>query len=158
MQTLRYSQHIDAPREKVWHAMLDEATYREWTAPFSPDPSSQGYFEGSWEQGSEIRFLGKDQEGKVSGMLGTITESRPNEHVTITYRGQVINGVEDTESEEAKSMVGSTESYTLADEDGGTRVDVELAGGWDMPEDMMAMFQAAWPKALGKLKEIAERA
>lgn len=36
MQTLHLSTRIGAARETVWHTMLDDPTYREWTAAFNP--------------------------------------------------------------------------------------------------------------------------
>ena len=36
MQKLHYSIVIDAPKEKVWHAMLDDKQYREWTTGIQP--------------------------------------------------------------------------------------------------------------------------
>ena len=52
-EKLKYSIAINAPKEKVWHTMLDDKTYRERTAEFNPG----SYYEGDWKQGSEIRFL-----------------------------------------------------------------------------------------------------
>jgi hypothetical protein len=34
MQKIHSSILINAPREKVWHAMLDDKPYREWTKAF----------------------------------------------------------------------------------------------------------------------------
>lgn len=36
MRKLNFSIVIDAPKEKVWHAMLDDRPYREWTGAFNP--------------------------------------------------------------------------------------------------------------------------
>jgi uncharacterized protein YndB with AHSA1/START domain len=46
MQKLHFSIVINTPKEKVWHAMLDEASYREWTRSFGND----GYYKGSCEK------------------------------------------------------------------------------------------------------------
>ena len=46
MQTQHFSIMIDAPKEKVWHSMLDDETYRDWTAAFSEG----SYYEGAWEE------------------------------------------------------------------------------------------------------------
>lgn len=52
-EKLKYSITINAPKEKVWHTMLDDKTYREWTTEFNPG----SYYEGDRKEGSEIRFL-----------------------------------------------------------------------------------------------------
>ena len=53
METLQFSILIYADRQKVWLTMLDDKTYREWPKAFD----AGSYFEGRWEQGSEMRFL-----------------------------------------------------------------------------------------------------
>lgn len=35
MKKLHFSTTINAPKEKVWHTMLDDSTYREWIKAFS---------------------------------------------------------------------------------------------------------------------------
>src|SRR5687768_1697097 len=99
MQKLQYSIEINAPREKVWHSMLDDPTYREWTDVFSKG----SYYKGSWEKGSKIMFLGPDPDSKTEGgLVSEIAENRPYEFVSIKHVGIVANGVEDTSSDEAK--------------------------------------------------------
>lgn len=151
---MHFTQHINAPKEKVWHALLDDASYRIWTEGFNPAGSS--YYEGDWSVGSEIRFIGPDGEGNLGGMLGVIAEHRPNEYVQIRYTGMIMNGVDDTTSDIAKSYIGGTESYRVTEKDGGTEIEVDLAGATNLPEDMQTYFKDAWPKALLKLKELAE--
>ena len=146
MQKLHHSIVINASKEKVWHTMLDDATYREWTVPFSPG----SHYVGSWEEGSEIRFY--DASGK-SGMFSRIKENRKPEFVSIEHLGMIINGEVDTTSEEVKKWTPSFENYTLTEVDGGTEVSVDV----DMNEEYADQCDALWPKALGLLKEIAVR-
>src|SRR5262245_9363061 len=74
MQKLHFSVVVNAPKEKVWHAMLDDESYREWTKAFNEG----GYYQGSWEKGSKILFLGPDPEtGKEGGMVSRIADNRP---------------------------------------------------------------------------------
>jgi uncharacterized protein YndB with AHSA1/START domain len=148
METQHYSMEIDAPVERVWETMLDDATYRQWTSVFSPG----SYFEGSWMTGSEIRFLGSAEEGEPGGMVGVIRENRPHEFVSIEYRGQIIDGVEDTESDDARSFIGTHENYSFAEADGVTTVSVDI----DVDEKWADDFAEEWPRALAKVKELAE--
>lgn len=152
MEPRRYSITIDAPREKVWKTMLEDATYRQWTSAFNEGGS---YFEGSWEQGSEIRFIGPDPAtGELGGMYSRIHESRPHEFVSIEHLGIIVNGVVDTTSDEAKKWAPAFENYTFRDVGGATEVLVEL----DMNDEFAAFFDETWPVALGKLKALAEAA
>lgn len=148
MQKLNFKVQINAPKEKVWDTMLNEPTYREWTAAFMPG----GYFEGNWDQGSKIRFVAPDENGKLGGMLSEIAENRPYEFISIRHRGIVNEGVEDTTSDEAKEWDGALENYTLKDSDGGTELTVDT----DVVDSFVDDLEPVWPKALQKLKELAE--
>jgi hypothetical protein len=146
----RYAITITAPKDHVWKTMLDDATFREWASAFNPGT----YFEGSWEQGSEIRFLGPDPEtGKLAGMCSRVHESRPYEFVSIEHVGFIEDGKVDTTSDLVKQWAPAYENYTFQDKDGGTEVLVDL----DVLEDFLPFYEDAWPKALRNLKALAER-
>jgi uncharacterized protein YndB with AHSA1/START domain len=148
MERLRFSVEIDAPRGKVWDTMLGDATYRIWTAEFMPG----SYYVGDWEQGSKILFLAPGERGET-GIVSRIRVNRPYEHISIEHLGMVEDGREDTSSEAATAWAGALENYTFRDVDGKTEVQVEM----DSDEDMKAMFEETWPKALQRLKELAEQ-
>jgi hypothetical protein len=148
MEKLRYSVKINAPARDVWTTMLDNASYREWTSVFH----SGSYYEGGWDKGGEIRFLGPDDDGKPGGMIATVEENRPHEFLSLRYTGQVIDGADDTTSDAAKSFIGAHENYAFREADGATTVEVEL----DSEDEFVAEFNAAWPLALERLKEITE--
>jgi hypothetical protein len=150
MQKQHYSIHIDAPVEKAWDTMLNEPTYREWTKAFSPG----SYYKGSWDRGSKILFLGPDPEsGQEMGMVSRIKENRPHEFISIEHLGVVHNGVEDTESEEAKKWTPAYENYTFRSANGGTEISIDV----DTADEYAADFEKMWPQALQSLKELAER-
>ena len=142
MKTLNFSIQINAPKEKVWSVLLDEKTYRIWTSVF--DPSS--YFEGDWNEGSKIYFLGKDG----SGMSSKIFKHVPNAFISIQHLGVIANGVENFESE----WSGALENYSVNEHNGGTALKIEI----DVTEEHADYFQTAWPQALSKVKELAEQA
>lgn len=150
MQKLHFSILINASKEKVWHAMLDDASHREWTTAFNEG----SYYKGSWEKGSKILFLGPDPKtGEEGGMVSRIAENRPYEFISIEHRGLVRGGVEDTTSEEARKWAPAYENYTFKEVDGGTEVTVDM----DSEESMTEEFSTMWPAALQKLKEVAEQ-
>src|SRR5690606_25403353 len=88
MRRLKYSITIDAPRTKVWEAMLGKSTYNEWTSAFHPTSR----YEGDWNEGSEILFLATMDDGSVGGMVSRVHESRPYEKVDLEHLGVVKDG------------------------------------------------------------------
>lgn len=150
MQKLHYySIDINAPVKKVWDTMLNDQTYRQWTAAFNEG----SFFKGNWEKDSKMLFLGPDPEtGKEGGMVSRIAENRPYEYVSIEHIGVVNDGVEDTTSDFAKKWAPAYENYTFTEENGVTTVDIEM----ESLEENAEMFNDMWPKGLAKLKEIVE--
>lgn len=147
MKPMHFSITIRATREKVWNTMLQPETYRIWTAEFGEG----SYYEGSWEQGAKIRFLGADGSG---GMTSVIAENQPYRYLSIKHLGIVKNGTDDTESPEAKAWLLAYENYTLAERDGSTELKVDMSGF--AAEDEQDMMADAWPKALARLKSLCE--
>jgi hypothetical protein len=148
METLHFSIKINAPKKTVWNTMLGEESYREWTSVFMPG----SFYKGSWDEGSKILFLAPDETGKTSGMVSRIKESRKYEHVSIEHLGFIEGGIEDRSSEAVKSWAGALENYTFKESNGQTDVLVDM----DTSEEYKDMFLETWPKALQKLKELAE--
>lgn len=145
MKTLGFEIDIHASREKVWHAMLEQDTYRIWTSEFT----AGSYYEGSWEQGSRIRFLSPDG----GGMVAVVDENRPFEHISIRHLGEIRKGVDDTESDLVKSWAGiAFERYTLREADGITHLEVTC----DVTPEYEAMMNDMWPRALQRLKTLVE--
>ena len=85
-------------------------------------------------------------------MIARVEDNRPNELMSLRYVGQIVNGEEDTTSEEVKAFMGAYEKYAFSAAGGVTTVDVEL----DSEDEFVAMFDEAWPLALEKLKDIVE--
>lgn len=151
MQKFHASIFINAPIEKVWHTMLDDESYREWASAFQEG----SYYQGSWEEGSSIRFIGPDPEtGALGGMVSRVVENRPHEFISVEHVAVLDDDIEDSASEEAKKWVPANENYTFVEKDGGTEVSVDI----DLHEDHIAMFEKMWDDALERLKTLAEEA
>src|SRR4051812_46720391 len=122
MEKLHFETLINAPREKVWSVLLDNATYREWTSAFMEG----SYAVTDWQKGSKALFLGGSG---LDGMVSRIEENIPNEFISIEHLGEVKDGVEDTTSEKVKQWAGSHENYTLKESDGKTQllIDCDVA-------------------------------
>jgi uncharacterized protein YndB with AHSA1/START domain len=147
MQKLHFSIVIKAPKEKVWDTMLNDGTYRQWTVPFGPG----SHYVGDWSEGSKILFLAPGEKGE-GGMVSRIAESKKPDRLSIEHLGVVQDGKEDISSDAVKGWAGAHENYTFIDKDGGT----ELLIDTDTDEELKAMFEDMWPKALQILKELAE--
>ncbi len=139
---------IDADVEKVYRTMLDRQTYSEWTAPFNP----ASRYEGSWEKGSRIRFIGEDQEGNQGGMVSRIRENIPNRFVSIEHLGVLQGDKEVTSGPEVEKWAGGLENYTFEERDSKTLVLVDV----DVTDEYAGYFDETWPIALNKLKELCE--
>ena len=144
MKKLHFSIVIRATRDQVWHGLLDDRTYRIWTAPFCEG----SHFQGSWAQGQRIRFLTPTGDG----MFSMIAQNRPGEFLSIQHLGSIVNGVEDTESEQARMWVSGFENYTLATVAGGTELRIDL----DTPPEYEQFMRDTWPKALEALRGVCE--
>ncbi len=82
MNQLQFKITIHAPVEKVYTTMLglnNKATYEQWTALFNPTSS----YEGNWNKGEKILFVGVDDKGEKGGMVSSIKEHIPTQYVTI---------------------------------------------------------------------------
>jgi hypothetical protein len=145
-KTLHFATLIDAPRRVVWDTMLGSETYRKWTSAFTEG----SYFEGSWDAGRRIHFLAPDGTGLVS----EVAENRPYERVSVKHLGELKDGVEDTSSPQVRAWAPSFETYTFAEKNGSTEVQVDLDVAPEWEKDMAAM----WPKALAQLKTLCESA
>jgi hypothetical protein len=144
MKAAHFSVKIKAPKEKVWNVLWTDANYRAWTSVFCEG----SYAVSDWKEGSKILFLA----GEGEGMYSTITKKVPNECMFFTHIGMVKAGVELPLDDEAKKWTGAKENYTLKESDGYTELSVDM----DITDDHYNYFNEAFPKALAKVKSLAE--
>lgn len=139
MEKIHFSIFINAPKEKVWHTMLDDATYRQWTEAFA----SGSHYIGNWDKGSKMLFLASE-DGSTAGMVSRIAENRPYEFILIEHLGEVHDGKEDITSNRVNAWSGAHENYTFKEKDGQTEVVVDM----DTVSEYKAMLEQKWPEAL----------
>lgn len=144
MEKLEFKIVIDASPEKVWNTLIGDKTYPKWTAVFAEGSN----VETDWQAGSKALFL----DGKGSGMVSVIEENIPYKYLSIKHLGEVVGDVEDTVSESIKEWAGAHENYTLAEVEGKTLWTVEL----DVTAEFADYMNELWPKAMQKVKEMAE--
>lgn len=86
MTKLQFKVSINAPVSKIYDIMLgisNKSTYEQWTAIFNPTSS----YEGNWDKGNKILFIGVDEKGEKGGMVSKIVENIPNQFVLIQHYG-----------------------------------------------------------------------
>ncbi len=147
MEKLHLSTFINAPKEKVWKTMLDLDTYKMWTVAFHEG----SYYKGNLALGEKILFIGPDESGEM-GMVSRVADIRPYDFISFEHLGIYKNGVEDTESPEAKKWAPAFENYSFTEVEGGTEITVDQ----DIDGEYKEMFEGMWKKGFGLLKELAE--
>jgi uncharacterized protein YndB with AHSA1/START domain len=145
MQKINFSTDIKASREKVWEMLWNLDSYRAWTSAFAEGSYAKT---DSWKEGSKVLFL----DPKGSGMVSMVAANKPNEYMSFKHLGEVKDGVEDTTSDSVKAWAGATENYTLKGDNGTTTLSVDM----DITDEFKEMFEKMWPKALEKVKALAE--
>lgn len=149
MEKLQFSIEIKASAQKVYETMLgikDKSTYEVWTSAFNPTST----YEGSWEEGSKIYFVGVDENGKKGGMVSKIEVNQPSKFISILHYGFLDGENEVTTGEQVEKWAGGHEDYSFHETNDMTMVTVDI----DVIEDYLDYFKTTYPKALEKLKEI----
>lgn len=145
MKRLRFSIDIDAPREKVWKVLWEDATFRDWA-----DIVDKGsYAVGDWKEGGKIQFL---SSVTGYGVLSMIKKLVPNEYVSFEQLADIKDGKEQPFDDKAKEWAGGSESYSLKENAGVTTISVEI----DVPDEHKDEFENKFPKALERVKVLAE--
>jgi hypothetical protein len=152
MKKIQFSIDIQAPASKVYDVMLgmsNKSTYEQWTALFNPTST----YDGNWNKGSKMLFIGVDEQGEKGGMVSEIFDNIPNRFISIRHYGLVQGNAEITDGPEVEKWANGFENYTFEESNEITKVTV----GLDTAEDFVDFMVETYPKALKKLKEICEK-
>lgn len=147
-EMLHFEILIDSPPEKVYNTMINKTGYSEWTSAFNPTSR----YEGTWEKGSKILFIGDAEDGSMGGMVSRIKENIPFRFISIEHLGIVDHGREVLCGPEVDQWAGSEENYTFTDQQGKTLLSIDV----DCVEEYRSYFMNTWPEALQRLKSICE--
>lgn len=152
MEKIQFKVNINVLADKVYDIMLgisNKATYEQWTALFNPTST----YEGNWNKGSKILFIGFDENGNKGGMVSEVFDNISNHFISIRHYGILKENEEITEGPEVAKWANGFENYTFEENNGITTVTVDL----DVTEDFLDYMNQTYPKALRKLKEICEQ-
>lgn len=142
MHRLHFSIDVEAPRERVWKVLWDDETFRDWTGVFT-EGSEGSYIKSDWKEGGRFVFFESDV-----GSYGVIEKLVPNEFIVFKHLGEIREG-----KEYPFDGGDRLEKYTLKQRGSITTLTLDQ----DVPEEHKSMFEDATPKALERLKELAEK-
>ncbi len=141
LNRLHFSIEIKAEKSKIWNALWNEDSYRDWAGVF---------FDGSyvvtenWKEGTKVLFLSPDQ----SGIYSIIEKHIPNELMRFKHCGPVVNGKEQSVDDDEIAWSGATEKYTLTEGTNFNTLSVDI----DVLDEHLDFMKKTFPKALEKVK------
>ncbi len=143
MKKLQFSIEINAPKEGVWDTLWQDETLREWANIIDPGT----YMVGDLKEGNEIQFISSSSGYGVTSLVEKLVTS---EFLLLRHRADTQ---EDGKRLREKEWTGGEESYSLAEKDGSTTLTV----AFDVPPELEEYFKVNYPKALERVKVLAER-
>ncbi len=143
MQKQQFSIEIKAPRERVWNTLWEDKTFRNWGNIIDEGQ----YMVGEIKEGNEVQFI-----SSVSGYGVTSLVEKLTLNEFVSFR-QIADTKDSGEREREKEWTGGTESYSLAENDGVTTLTVDI----DVPPGQEETFKVRFPKALERVKILAEK-
>lgn len=143
MKEIQLSIEINGAKEKVWATLWDDSTFRDWASIIDEGT----YLKGEMKEGNEIQFI---SSVNGYGVTSLIEKLRPNEFVLFRHSADTK---ESGQQERKKEWTGGTESYSLAEKNEVTTLTVKA----DIPQELVEIFNDRLPKALERIKILAEK-
>lgn len=142
MKALQFSIDIHATRERVWDALWQDKTFREWAGLIDPGT----YMVGDLQVGNEVQFI----SGNGYGVTSLVEKLTTGEFLLLRHSADTQDV---GKREREKEWTGGEESYRLSEKDGTTTLTVTF----DVPPELEEYFKDNYPKALERVKVLAER-
>lgn len=143
MKEIQFSIEINATKERVWDTMWQDETFRDWASIIDPET----YMVGDLKEGNEIQFISSASGYGVTSLVEKLTAG---EFLLLRH---IADTQEDGKREREKEWTGGEESYSLAEKDGTATLTV----AFDVPPELEEEFNVNYPKALERVKILAER-
>ena len=150
MSTTRIARHINAPRSKVYRALIDAEAVRNWMVPTG---MTSFVHEFDSREGGRFRISLTYDAPTGAGKTTAHTDTYHGRFVKLVADEQVIQVIE-FETDNPEMLGEMTVTYTLADADGRTDL---LAVHENVPPGVSpADNEYGWQMSLGKLAELVE--
>jgi len=143
MKELQFTINIHAAKQKVWDTLWRDETFRQWAGIIDPGT----YMNGDLVEGNEVQFISAENGYGVTSLVAKLT---PGEFLQLKHQADTQDS---GAQERANEWTGGAESYSLTETDGTTT----LTATFDVPLDMEDYFQTTYPKALERVKTLAEQ-
>ena len=140
---MQFSIEIHSTKERVWDILWQDKTFRQWASIIDPET----YMVGDLKEGNEIQFI-SSQSGY--GVTSLVEKLIVNEFLLLRHRADTQEG---GKLEREEQWTGGQESYSLVEKNGSTTLTV----AFDVPPELEEEFKVNYPKALEKVKVLAER-
>lgn len=142
MIEIKLSIEINAAKERVWATLWEDTAFRDWASIIDEGT----YLKGVMKEGNEIQFI---SSVNGYGVTSLIEKLNPNAFVLFRHSADTK---ESGQKERKKEWTGGTESYSLIEKNGVTTLIVKT----DVPEELEEIFNDRLPKALERIKMLAE--
>jgi hypothetical protein len=143
MKEIQFSIEIKASKEIVWTTLWEDITFRDWANIIDEGT----YMKGVMKEGNEIQFISSVSGYGVTDMIEKLN---PNEFVLFRHN---VDTKESGQQEREKEWAGGAESYSLTEENKVTTLTVKT----DIPQEQEETFNIRFPKALERIKTLAEK-
>ena len=140
MKLLEYTIQINATPEKIWDVLFTQDNYKKWASAMNEGT----YFEGTWEEGSIMKFL----DPKNNGMYNLVEKNIPNKQLSMKHLGWILEGELSPQGWE-----DSTLDYILEPNENGTL----LIGKVNSLDEFVDFFNSKYPKNFENIKHLAEK-
>ena len=142
MKEFKFSVEINAAKEKVWKTLWNDTTFRDWAGLIDEGT----YIKGVLKEGNDVEFI---SSVNGYGVTSLVDKFIPNELAFFRHKA-------DTQEAGSKARdnewTGTSERYELSEKNGQTTVTLTT----QVPPEQEETFKERLPKALARIKELAE--
>lgn len=142
MHQQTFSTTIDAPKETVWSVLWSDETFRDWASIIDEGT----YLAGEMKEGNTVQFI---SSVNGYGVTSFIEKCVPNELVLFRHQKDTKDH---GEGEREDEWSGGTERYVLEEKDDVTTLTLTS----EIPPELKEIFEDRTPKALARIKVLAE--
>ncbi len=142
MKELEFKITINKSKEKVWNALWCDSSFRDWANNIDEGT----YLLGDLIEGNEVQFI-----SSINGYGVTSLISKLVQYELIEFKHAADTQKTGTEIRD-KQWTGGSESYYLKEVKGKTELTIRS----EIPNELVDLFNVSMPKAMNRIKELAE--